>query len=52
MIKAMIEFKNLYSDFELIQKELDMLKELNPIFLSIEELPDGYEMDNSKVDLL
>ena len=48
----MIEFKDLYSDDESIQKELNMLKELNPIFLRIEELPDDYEMDNSKVDLL
>jgi len=47
-----IEFKDIFSDDELIQKELDMLKELNPVFLRIEELPEDYEMDNSKVDLL
>ena len=45
----MIEFKDLQSDNEYIQKELDMLKELNPIFLRIEELPDDYDMDNDKV---
>ena len=48
----MIEFKVLSSNEEHIQKELDMLKELNPVFLRIEELPEDYEMDNSKVDLL
>ena len=48
----MIEFKDLYSDDESIQKELNMLKELNPIFLRIEELPEDYEMDNSNVTLL
>ena len=48
----MIEFKDLYSDDESIQKELNMLKELNPVFLRIEELPDDYEMDNSNVTLL
>jgi hypothetical protein len=42
----MIEFKVLSSNEEHIQKELDMLKELNPIFLRIEELPEDYEMDN------
>ena len=36
----MIKFKELYSDDEYIQKELDMLKELNPIFVRIEELDD------------
>jgi len=36
----MIKFKELYSDDEYIQKELDMLKELNPIFVRIEELND------------
>jgi hypothetical protein len=41
----MINFKNLQSDDPNIQGELDMLKELNPIFLRIEELPDDYEMD-------
>ena len=41
----MIEFKDLQSDDPIIQGELDMLKELNPIFLRIEELPDDYEMD-------
>ena len=40
----MTEFKDLVSDDEHIQRELDMLKELNPIFLRIEELPDDYEM--------
>ena len=40
----MIEFKDLQSDDPNIQGELDMLKELNPIFLRIEELPDDYEM--------
>ena len=44
----MIEFKDLQSDNEYIQKELDMLKELNPILLRIEELPDDYDMDNNK----
>ena len=48
----MIEFKDLYSDDESIQKELNMLKELNPVFLRIEELPEDYEMDNSNVTLL
>lgn len=43
-----IEFKDLCSDDELIQKELDMLKELNPVFLRIEELPKDYEMDNKR----
>ena len=41
----MIEFKDLQSDDPNIQGELDMLKELNPIFLRIEELPNDYEMD-------
>jgi hypothetical protein len=41
----LIEFKDLQSDDPNIQGELDMLKELNPIFLRIEELPDDYEMD-------
>ena len=36
----MIKFKELYSDDEYIQKELDMLKELNPIFVRIEDLVD------------
>ena len=45
----MIEFKDLQSDDPIIQGELDMLKELNPIFLRIEELPDDYEMDMSNV---
>jgi hypothetical protein len=40
----MIEFKDLQSDDPNIQGELDMLKELNPIFLRIEELPEDYEM--------
>ena len=40
----MIEFKDLQSDDPIIQGELDMLKELNPIFLRIEELPSDYEM--------
>lgn len=40
----MIEFKDLQSDDPIIQGELDMLKELNPIFLRIEDLPDDYEM--------
>ena len=39
----MINFKDLQSDDPTIQKELDILKELNPIFLRIEELPDDYE---------
>jgi len=39
----MINFKDLQSDDPNIQKEIDMLKELNPIFLRIEELPDDYE---------
>ena len=37
----MIKFKELYSDDEYIQKELDMLKELNPIFVRIEDLIDS-----------
>ena len=41
----MIEFKDLQSDDLAIQKTLEMLQELNPIFLRIEELPDDYEMD-------
>ena len=40
----MINFKDLQSDDPNIQGELDMLKELNPIFLRIEELPEDYEM--------
>ena len=40
-IANMIKFKELYSDDEHIQKELDMLKELNPIFVRIEELDDS-----------
>jgi len=36
----MIKFKELYSDDEHIQKELNMLKELNPIFVRIEDLDD------------
>ena len=40
----MIEFKDLQSDDPIIQLELEMLQELNPIFLRIEELPDD-EMD-------
>ena len=40
----MIEFKDLQSDDLDIQKTLEMLQELNPIFLRIEELPDD-EMD-------
>jgi len=39
-IANMIKFKELHSDDEYIQKELDMLKELNPIFVRIEELDD------------
>ncbi len=41
----MIEFKDLQSDDPNIQGELDMLQQLNPVFLRIEELPDDYEMD-------
>ena len=41
----MIEFKDLQSDDPNIQGELDMLQQLNPIFLRIEELPDDYEMN-------
>ena len=44
MISKMVEFKDIFSDDELIQKELDMLKELNPVFLRIEELPEDYEI--------
>ena len=40
----MIEFEDLQSDDLAIQKTLEMLQELNPIFLRIEELPDD-EMD-------
>ena len=43
----MINFKDLQSDDPNIQGELDMLKELNPIFLRIEELPDDYEMEHN-----
>ena len=43
----MINFKDLQSDDPNIQGELDMLKELNPIFLRIEELPDDYEVPES-----
>ena len=45
----MIKFKELYSDDEYIQKELDMLKELNPIFVRIEELPENYEIPVSNI---
>jgi len=41
----LIEFKDLQSDDPIIQKELEMLQQLNPIFLRIEELPNDYEMD-------
>jgi hypothetical protein len=41
----MINFKDLQSDDPNIQGELDMLQQLNPVFLRIEELPDDYEMD-------
>ena len=41
----MIEFKDLQSNDSNIQKTLEMLQELNPIFLRIEELPDDYEMN-------
>jgi len=41
----LIEFKDLQSDDSNIQKTLEMLQELNPIFLRIEELPDDYEMN-------
>jgi hypothetical protein len=41
----LIEFKDLQSDDSNIQKTLEMLQELNPIFLRIEELPNDYEMD-------
>ena len=40
----MLDFKDLCSDDDYIQNELDMLRELNPVFLRIEELPDDYEM--------
>ena len=40
----MINFKDLQSDDPNIQEELDMLQQLNPVFLRIEELPDDYEM--------
>ena len=36
----MIEFKDLQSNDSNIQKTLEMLQELNPIFLRIEELND------------
>ncbi len=36
----MIEFKDLQSDDPNIQKTLEMLQTLNPIFLRIEELND------------
>jgi hypothetical protein len=41
----LIEFKDLQSDDSNIQKTLEMLQELNPIFLRTEELPNDYEMD-------
>jgi hypothetical protein len=44
LIVNMIKFKELHSDDEYIQKELDMLKELNPIFVRIEELDDSTGM--------
>ena len=40
----MTKFKELHSDDEYIQKELDMLKELNPIFVRIEKLDDSTGM--------
>ena len=46
----MIKFEELYSDDEYIQKELDMLKELNPIFVRIEELPENYEIPVSNIE--
>ena len=46
----MIKFKELHSDDEYIQKELDMLKELNPIFVRIEELPENYEIPVSNIE--
>ena len=45
-----MEFKDLQSDDPDIQKELDMLKELNPIFLRIEELPGDYEYTTNTND--
>ncbi len=42
----MIEFKDISSNEEHIQKELDMLKELNPVFLRIEELPEDFIFEN------
>lgn len=48
----MIDFNELESDDDNIKKELEMLQVLNPIFLRIEELPEDYEMEISKVNLL
>ena len=48
--QRMINFKDLQSDDPIIQGELDMLKELNPIFLRIEELPDDYEYTTNTND--
>ena len=45
----MIEFKDLISNDVYIQKELDMLKELNPVFLRIEELPEDFIFENSDI---
>lgn len=44
----MIEFKDLQSDDSDIQKTLEMLQELKPIFLRTEELPDDYDILRDK----
>jgi hypothetical protein len=46
----MINFKDLQSDDPNIQEELDMLQQLNPVFLRIEELPDDYEYTTNTND--
>jgi len=40
----LIEFKDLQSDDPIIQLELEMLQQLNPIFLRTEELPEDYDI--------
>jgi len=48
--QRMINFKDLQSDDPNIQEELDMLQQLNPVFLRIEELPDDYEYTTNTND--
>jgi hypothetical protein len=44
----LIEFKDLQSDDPIIQLELEMLQQLNPIFLRTEELPEDYDILRDK----